>query len=82
MNEKTLSQRGGEKEMAKLIVTIQPNGKVQMHVEKVTGDKCLKITKQIEDSLGKVTDKKLTSDFYQQPPQGIIQRQIIENIEK
>lgn len=63
--------------MAKLIVTIQPNGKVQMHVEQVSGDKCLEITKQIEDSIGKVTDKKLTSDFYQQTPPVIINKQIL-----
>lgn len=63
--------------MAKIIVTIQPNGKVQMHVEKVPGDKCLKITKQIEDRLGQVTNKQMTSEFYQQPPSAVRNRQII-----
>lgn len=63
--------------MAKLIVTIQPDGKVQMHVEQVSGDKCLKITKQLEDSLGKVADKKLTSEFYQQTTPIIINKQML-----
>lgn len=63
--------------MARLVIQIRPTGEVNMHVQHVQGKKCLKITKQLEDGLGKITDKKLTSEFFQQTPPVIINKQIL-----
>jgi hypothetical protein len=50
--------------MAKMNVTIMPDGEIKMQIEGIKGKKCLDISKGFEESLGEVTDRKFTSDYY------------------
>lgn len=43
---------------------IKPDGTVEETVTGVNGPDCEAITKDIEQALGKVTDRKRTGDFY------------------
>lgn len=52
--------------MAKMNVTIMPNGEVKMQIEGIKGKKCLDLSKGFEEALGEVADRKLTSEYYQE----------------
>jgi protein involved in polysaccharide export with SLBB domain len=47
--------------------TIDDDGKISIKVVGIAGKECLELTKEIEAALGLVTDRKRTSEFYQEP---------------
>ena len=47
--------------------TIDDDGKISIKVVGIAGKECLDLTKDIEAALGIVTDRKRTSEFYQEP---------------
>lgn len=49
-----------------LIITIDAEGDVSIRVAGVKGRKCLDLTKWLEQELGVVTDRRKTSDYYEQ----------------
>ena len=51
--------------MQKINVSITPNGEVKIQMEGVKGKTCLDYSKEIEDALGEVIDRKFTSEYYQ-----------------
>lgn len=52
--------------MAKMNITITPSGEIKVQIEGVKGKKCLDFSKAFEESLGEVTDRKFTSEYYQE----------------
>ena len=48
-----------------LVITIGPDGEVTIEVEGVAGPGGLDLTKFLEDELGEVTDRQLSSAYYQ-----------------
>ena len=49
-----------------LMITIGPDGEVQIQVEGAAGPECLDLTKFLEDELGEVTDRQLSASYYQE----------------
>lgn len=47
-----------------IIITIGPDGNVQLTVEGVAGPDCIDFTKFLEDELGDVTERTHTSEYY------------------
>ncbi len=47
-------------------ITINKNGEVEIHVQGVDGTSCLKLTKELEEALGIVTNREKTSEFYKE----------------
>ena len=47
-------------------ITITPAGEVQIQVRGVAGPECLRLTKDLEASLGLVVERKKTGEFYEQ----------------
>jgi len=52
--------------MAKMNVTIMQNGEVKIQLEGIKGKKCLDFSKRFEESIGEITNRKLTSEYYQE----------------
>jgi hypothetical protein len=52
--------------MAKMNITITPNGDIKIQIEGVKGRRCLDFSKVFEETLGEVTDRKFTSEYYQE----------------
>ena len=50
-----------------LEIEITPTGEVKVQVKCVPGQACIEETKFLEEALGTVTDRELTSEYYQQP---------------
>lgn len=48
-----------------IVITIGPDGEVQITVEGVAGKDCMDFTKFLEDELGEVTHREFTSEYYQ-----------------
>jgi len=49
-----------------MIITISPDGStVELEVKGVKGPACLELTKEIENEIGDVIERKLTSDYHQ-----------------
>jgi len=46
-------------------ITIDRNGKVQIRVLGAKGASCVDFTKWLEDELGEVQSRELTSDYYE-----------------
>ena len=67
--------------MAKIIITINKKGETQIHVVEAQGKKCLEITDKLEEKLGQVVERELTSEYYQQPENAgtIFQTNIYKN---
>ena len=53
-----------------LVITIGPDGEVTIEVEGVAGPGCLDLTKFLEYELGEVTDRQLSSAYYQEEEEG------------
>lgn len=51
--------------------TIDENGEVKIEVKGAPGEDCMKLTKEIEEALGLVEDRSMTSEYYQQEEQKI-----------
>ena len=45
-------------------VRIRPNGEVEIDVEGVQGEACLKLTEFLEEALGEVVAREMTSEYY------------------
>ena len=54
-----------------LVITIGPDGEVQIQVEGAVGPECLDLTKFLEDELGEVTDRQLSASYYQEAEEGV-----------
>jgi len=52
-----------------VIVTVDTDAGVTVAVNGVKGKRCKEITAQLEKALGKVTESKLTADYYRQEQQ-------------
>ncbi len=52
-----------------IVITIGPDGDVQIKVEGVPGGDCLDFTKFLEEELGDVTQREFTSEYYQEEEQ-------------
>jgi hypothetical protein len=52
--------------MAKIYVTITSSGEIKVQIEGVKGKKCLDFSKAFEEALGEVTERKFTSEYYQE----------------
>jgi len=50
-----------------LEITIDANGQVSIKVAGAKGGKCLDITKPIEEALGEVKVRQMSSEYYEQP---------------
>ena len=46
--------------------TIDENGEVKIEVKGAPGEDCMKLTKEIEEALGLVEERSMTSEYYQQ----------------
>lgn len=56
-------------ESQEMEITISPTGEVQIQVKGVAGPQCLDLTKGLEQGLGTVEERKLTSEYYEQNQQ-------------
>jgi hypothetical protein len=54
-------------EMQELEITIDKEGRVQVAVRGVKGEECLGLTKNIENAVGTVEERKYTAEYYEQP---------------
>ena len=54
-----------------IIITIGPDGNVNLKVEGVAGKDCLDLTKFLEEELGEVTERVHTSEYYQEEQEGV-----------
>jgi hypothetical protein len=61
--------------MSRLIITIK-DGEVKMKIEKTPGKDCLAETKDIEQNLGEIKSRQLTSEFYSQNENIIVKRKV------
>ncbi|HRE89035.1 MAG TPA: DUF2997 domain-containing protein [Myxococcota bacterium] len=48
-----------------IFFTIDENGEVKIEVKGAPGEDCLKLTKEIEEALGLVGERSMTSEYYQ-----------------
>lgn len=54
--------------MHELDITIDPQGRVKVHVKGAKGKKCLEYVELFQEILGgEVKEKQLTSEYYEQP---------------
>ena len=56
-----------------IIITIGPDGDVQIKVEGVGGSDCVDFTKFLEEELGDVTEREFTSEYYQEEEEQVIE---------
>lgn len=54
-----------------IIITIGPDGGVNIAVEGVAGADCLDFTKFLEEELGEVTERVHTTEYYQEEEEGV-----------
>ena len=53
-------------DMDELEIKIDKDGNVTIKVVDGDGERCLDLTKDLEEALGLVTDRQLTSDYYEE----------------
>lgn len=53
-------------------IFIHPDGKIEMQVKGIKGRKCLDLTKDLENALGKIIGRKLTPECFQLEEQHIV----------
>ena len=51
--------------MDELVIKIDSDGNVTIRVIDGDGERCVELTKELEDALGLVTDRRLTSEYYE-----------------
>lgn len=49
-----------------IVITIGPDGNLDIQVEGVPGGDCVDFTKFLEDELGEVTERQFTSEYFQE----------------
>jgi hypothetical protein len=54
-------------EMQELEITIDKEGRVQVEVRGIHGEGCVELTKNIENAVGTVEERKYTAEYYEQP---------------
>jgi hypothetical protein len=54
-------------EMQEMEITIDKEGRVQVAVRGVHGEGCVALTKNIENAVGEVEERKYTAEYYEQP---------------
>lgn len=54
-------------EMQELEITIDKEGRVQVAVRGIHGEGCIALTKNIENAVGEVEERKYTAEYYEQP---------------
>lgn len=54
-----------------IFFTIDENGEVKIEVKGAPGEDCMKLTKEIEEALGLVGERTLTSEYFQKEDQTI-----------
>jgi len=54
-----------------IFFTIDENGEVKIEVKGAPGEDCMKLTKEIEEALGLVGERTMTSEYYLQEEQKI-----------
>jgi len=54
-------------EMQELEITIDSNGRVKMKVRGVHGEGCLALTKNLENAIGTVEERRYTPEYYELP---------------
>lgn len=54
-----------------IFFTIDENGEVKIEVKGAPGEDCMKLTKEIEEALGLVSDRQMTSEFFQKEEQQV-----------
>ncbi|MCE5297394.1 MAG: DUF2997 domain-containing protein [Methanoregulaceae archaeon] len=52
-------------DIQELEIQVDRDGNVTVHVKGVKGDECVALTKSIEDALGRVADRSLTHEHYE-----------------
>jgi len=50
-----------------IIMEIAPDGTITMKIRGVKGKQCIEITKALEEALGIIKERRLTTEYYQQP---------------
>ncbi len=53
-------------ELQELEIQMDREGNVTLHVRGVKGEECIMITKSIEEPLGKIIERRLSGEFYQE----------------
>jgi hypothetical protein len=53
-------------ELQELEIRVDREGNVTLHVRGVKGEECIAITRNIEEPLGKVVDRSVSGEFYQE----------------
>jgi Protein of unknown function (DUF2997) len=53
-------------ELQELEIQMDREGNVTLHVRGVKGEECIMITKSIEEPLGKIIERTLSGEFYQE----------------
>lgn len=66
-----------EPEMDELEIKIDNDGNVTIKVIDGDGERCVELTKELEEALGLVTDRRLTSEYYEetQTTEGQVEQQ-------
>jgi DNA-binding transcriptional regulator LsrR (DeoR family) len=54
-----------------IFFTIDENGEVKIEVKGAPGEDCMKLTKEIEEALGLVGERTMTSEYFQKEDQTI-----------
>lgn len=54
-------------EMQELEITIDGEGRVLVHVNGVSGEGCLAVTRGLEEAVGTVTERSYAPSYYEQP---------------
>lgn len=54
-----------EAKMQEMEISVSPTGEVKIEVKGATGDSCLLVTKDLENSLGTVEDRQYKAEFYE-----------------
>lgn len=52
--------------MEQIEIQVDRDGNVTVHVEGVKGDECLRITKELEEALGVVTDRSYSAEYFEE----------------
>ena len=52
--------------MEQIEIQVDRDGNVSVHVEGVKGDECLRITKDLEEALGAVTDRSYSAEYFEE----------------
>lgn len=52
-------------DLQELEIQVDRDGNVTVHVKGVKGEECLALTKSIEEALGRVTERSLTHEHYE-----------------